>query len=87
MHSISTFRQLANIISDAVDNIEHAYERSGNSLPSLDQPFDQNHPAEVLLQDAAVLAATKDLVAAAAQPFAASASTSPMPVALPSPAT
>ncbi|KAJ7860062.1 O-methyltransferase [Mycena olivaceomarginata] len=67
MHPISTLRQLSNIISDAVDDIERTYEASGKALPSIDQPFDQNDPAEALLKDARVSSATKNIMAAAAQ--------------------
>ncbi|KAJ7863601.1 O-methyltransferase [Mycena olivaceomarginata] len=67
MHPISMLRQLSNIISDAVDDIERTYEASGKALPSIDQPFDQNDPAEALLKDARVSSATKNIMAAAAQ--------------------
>ncbi|KAJ7898807.1 hypothetical protein B0H14DRAFT_3554195 [Mycena olivaceomarginata] len=71
MNSISTLRQLSNIIADAVDDIERAYKGSGKALPSLDHPFDAKDPFEALLKDAAVSAATKNIMAATAQLSAA----------------
>ncbi|KAF7354097.1 hypothetical protein MVEN_01097100 [Mycena venus] len=67
MHPISTLRQLSNIISDAVDDIERTYGASGKALPSIDQPFNQNDSAEALLKDAVISSATKNIMAAAAQ--------------------
>ncbi|KAF7336117.1 O-methyltransferase [Mycena venus] len=67
MHSVSILRRLSNIISDAVDNIEQAYENAQLALPSLDQPFDENDPAEALRRHPAVSAATNNIMAAAAQ--------------------
>lgn len=67
MHSVSILRCLSNIISDAVDNIEQAYENAQLPLPSLDQPFDENDPAEALRRHPAVSAAANNIMAAAAQ--------------------
>ncbi|KAF7335076.1 hypothetical protein MVEN_02258100 [Mycena venus] len=68
MQSISVLRRYSNIISTAVDDIERAYASSGTALPSLDDsgPLDENDPAEVLRQNAAVSAAAKNIIAAAA---------------------
>ncbi|KAJ7354145.1 O-methyltransferase, partial [Mycena albidolilacea] len=68
MQSISALRRYSDIISTAVDDIERAYTSSGIALPSLDDsgPFDENDPAEVLRQNAAVSAAAKNIIAAAA---------------------
>ncbi|KAJ6504053.1 O-methyltransferase [Mycena vulgaris] len=67
MDTMSILRHLANIITNAVDTMEHVYERSGLPLPSLDEPFNPQEPAESLAQDPEVLAASKNLAAAAAQ--------------------
>ncbi|KAJ6583050.1 O-methyltransferase [Mycena vulgaris] len=67
MDTMSTLRRLANIITNAVDTMERVYERSGLPLPSLDEPFNPQEPAESLAQDPEVLAASKNLAAAAAQ--------------------
>ncbi|KAJ7803466.1 O-methyltransferase [Mycena olivaceomarginata] len=67
MHSISILRRLSNIISDAVDNIEQVYENAQLALPSLDQPFDENDPAEALRRHPAVSGAANNIMAAAAQ--------------------
>jgi hypothetical protein len=68
MQSISALRRYSDIISTAVDDIERAYASSGIALLSLDDsgPFDENNPAEVLRQNAAVSAAAKNIIAAAA---------------------
>ncbi|KAJ7602619.1 O-methyltransferase [Mycena polygramma] len=67
MESISTLRRLASIIMDSVTTMEDAYARTGMPLPSLDEPFNPNDPAEALRQDLDVSNAAKNLMAAAAQ--------------------
>jgi hypothetical protein len=47
--------------------MERVYAQSGMSLPSLDEPFDPQDPAEALRQDPEVSNAVKNVVAAAAQ--------------------
>ncbi|KAJ6476547.1 O-methyltransferase, partial [Mycena vitilis] len=67
MESISTLRRLASIIMDSVTTMEDAYARTGMPLPSLDEPFNPQDPAEALRQDPEVSDAVKNIVAAAAQ--------------------
>ncbi|KAJ6613840.1 hypothetical protein B0H10DRAFT_2221950 [Mycena sp. CBHHK59/15] len=67
MESIPTLRRLANIITDAVNTMERVYGKVGMPLPSLDEPFHPQDPAETLRQDTEVSAAVKNLMAAAAQ--------------------
>ncbi|KAJ7115443.1 O-methyltransferase [Mycena epipterygia] len=67
MESIPTLRLLANVITDAVNTMERVYGKAGMSLPSLDEPFNPQDPAEALRQDAEVSAAVKNIVAASAQ--------------------
>ncbi|KAF8180013.1 O-methyltransferase [Mycena galopus ATCC 62051] len=67
MESISTLRRLADIITNAVTTMENVYAESRMALPSLDEPFDPQDPAENLRQDPKVSAAVKNLVAAASQ--------------------
>ncbi|KAJ6595363.1 O-methyltransferase [Mycena sp. CBHHK59/15] len=67
MESILTLRRLANIITDAVNTMERVYGQVGMPLPSLDEPFHPQDPAETLRQDTEVSAAVKNLMAAAAQ--------------------
>ncbi|KAJ7605435.1 S-adenosyl-L-methionine-dependent methyltransferase [Mycena polygramma] len=67
MESISTLRRLASIIMDSVTTMEDVYERTGMPLPSLDEPFNPQDPAEALRQDPEVSNAVKNIVAAAAQ--------------------
>ncbi|KAJ7876529.1 O-methyltransferase [Mycena olivaceomarginata] len=67
MESISTLRLLANIINDAVSTMERVYTQTGVLLPSLDDPFNPDDPAESLRQDKEVFTAVKNIRAAAAQ--------------------
>ncbi|KAF8206805.1 O-methyltransferase [Mycena galopus ATCC 62051] len=67
MGSISTLRILANIITQAVDTMERVYTDAGMPLPSLDQPFRQDDPAESLRQNTEVSGAVNNIIAAAAQ--------------------
>ncbi|KAJ7113834.1 O-methyltransferase [Mycena epipterygia] len=67
MKPISPLRRLANMIMDAVDTIEDVYAQADTPLPSLDEPFNPEDPSEALSQDPKVSAATKNLMAAAAQ--------------------
>ncbi|KAF7349735.1 hypothetical protein MSAN_01700300 [Mycena sanguinolenta] len=64
---ISTLRRLANIINEAIDEIEGVYAAADMSLPSLEAPFDPADPAEALLQNPIVEGATLNIMAAAAQ--------------------
>ncbi|KAJ7202626.1 O-methyltransferase [Mycena pura] len=57
MENISTLRRLADIISDAASTMERVYARSEMPLPSLDEPFNPDDPAETLKQDIEVEAA------------------------------
>ncbi|KAJ7235736.1 O-methyltransferase [Mycena haematopus] len=65
--SISTLRTLANIITQAVDTMEQVYSEAGMPLPSLDQPFHRDDPAESLRRNIEVSGAVKNIIAAAAQ--------------------
>jgi hypothetical protein len=67
MESVSTLRQLATVIMDAVTTMERVYEHAGMPLPSLDDPFNRDDPAEPIRQDPDVSAAIKNIVAATAQ--------------------
>ncbi|KAJ7113840.1 O-methyltransferase [Mycena epipterygia] len=67
MQPISTLRRLASIITESVDTIEHVYAQAGMPLPSLDEPFNPEDSSEALSRDPEVSAATKNLIAAAAQ--------------------
>ncbi|KAJ7679477.1 O-methyltransferase-domain-containing protein [Mycena polygramma] len=67
MDSIPNLRRLASITMDSVTTMEDAYARTGMPLPSLDEPFNPQDPAEALRQDPEVSNAVKNLVAAAAQ--------------------
>lgn len=67
MESISTLRLLANIINDAVSTMERVYTQTGVLLPSLDDPFNPDDPAESLREDKEVFTAVKNIRAAAAQ--------------------
>ncbi|KAJ7936101.1 O-methyltransferase [Mycena leptocephala] len=64
---IPTLRRLANIINEAVDNMESVYGKAEMPLPSLDTPFNPADPAEVVLQDPVVAEAVLNIIAAAAQ--------------------
>ncbi|KAF7349748.1 hypothetical protein MSAN_01701700 [Mycena sanguinolenta] len=64
---ISTLRRLANIINEAIDEIEGVYAAADISLPSLDAPFNPANPTEALLQNPIVEGATLNIVAAASQ--------------------
>jgi hypothetical protein len=64
---ILTLRRLANIINEAIDNIESVYAQAETPLPSLDLPFDPADPAEAILQDPVVAAAALNIMAAASQ--------------------
>ncbi|KAF7349729.1 hypothetical protein MSAN_01699700 [Mycena sanguinolenta] len=64
---ISTLRRLANIINEAIDQIESVYAAADMPLPSLDAPFNPADPAEALLQSPTVEGATLNIMAAAAQ--------------------
>jgi outer membrane protein TolC len=65
--SISTLRQLANVITEAVDTMEREYARSDVDLPSLEATFNADDPAEALRQNPMVSVAIMDLMAAASQ--------------------
>ncbi|KAF7345187.1 hypothetical protein MSAN_01895200 [Mycena sanguinolenta] len=65
--NISTLRRLANIINEAIDEIEGVYAKGNIPLPSLDTPFHPADPAEALLQNPTVEGATMNIMAAAAQ--------------------
>ncbi|KAF8132733.1 hypothetical protein K438DRAFT_1998363 [Mycena galopus ATCC 62051] len=67
MGSISTLRMLANIITQAVDTMDRVYTDAGIPLPSLDQAFRQDDPAESLRQNTEVSGAINNIIAAAAQ--------------------
>ncbi|KAF8208047.1 hypothetical protein K438DRAFT_1961559 [Mycena galopus ATCC 62051] len=67
MESISTLRMLANIITQAVETMERVYTDAGMPLPSLDEPFCRDDPAESLRQNTEVSGAVKNIIAAAAQ--------------------
>ncbi|KAF8192239.1 O-methyltransferase [Mycena galopus ATCC 62051] len=67
MESISTLRMLANIITQAVDTMEQVYTNAAMPLPSLDQPFEGDSPAENLRQNSEVVGPVKNIIAAAAQ--------------------
>ncbi|KAF7335899.1 hypothetical protein MSAN_02326900 [Mycena sanguinolenta] len=64
---ISTLRRLANIIYEAIDDIEGVYATADIPLPSLDAPFNPVDPTEALLQNPTVEGATLNIIAAAAQ--------------------
>jgi hypothetical protein len=64
---IPTLRRLANIINEAVDNMESVYGKAEMPLPSLDTPFNPADPAEVVLQDPVVAEAVLNIIAAASQ--------------------
>ncbi|KAF7349733.1 hypothetical protein MSAN_01700100 [Mycena sanguinolenta] len=64
---ISTLRRLANIINEAIDEIEGVYAAADIPLPSLDAPFNPSDPAEALLHNPTVEGATLNIMAAAAQ--------------------
>ncbi|KAJ6583239.1 hypothetical protein B0H10DRAFT_2097642 [Mycena sp. CBHHK59/15] len=67
MELIPTLWCFANIITDAVNTMEHVYGQVGMPLSSLDEPFHPQDPAKTLRQDTEVSAAVKNLMAAAAQ--------------------
>ncbi|KAJ7207224.1 O-methyltransferase [Mycena pura] len=71
MASPSSLRQLSNIISQAVTQIEAEYAKASVSLPSLDEPFNPTNPAEAVGMHPAVVAASLLVNAAAAQITAA----------------
>ncbi|KAF7349631.1 hypothetical protein MSAN_01689200 [Mycena sanguinolenta] len=64
---ISTLRRLANIINEAIDDIERVYAAADTPLSSLDAPFNPADPAEALLQNPIVEGATLNIMAAASQ--------------------
>ncbi|KAF7349633.1 hypothetical protein MSAN_01689400 [Mycena sanguinolenta] len=64
---ISTLRRLANIINEAIDDIERVYAEADIPFPSLDAPFNPADPAEALLQNPTLEGATLNIIAAAAQ--------------------
>ncbi|KAJ7246897.1 O-methyltransferase [Mycena haematopus] len=64
---LSTLRRLANIINEAVDNIERVYAQAEKPLPSLDVPLNAADPAEALLQNPLVDSAALNIMAAASQ--------------------
>lgn len=68
MSSPSPLKQLSNLISASVDQIELHYKSNGNlQYPSLDAPFDPTSPSEVLSMDPAVIPAAMIIVSACAQ--------------------
>ncbi|KAK0437893.1 O-methyltransferase [Armillaria borealis] len=68
MSSPSPFKQLSNLISASVDQIESHYKSNSNlQYPSLDAPFDPTSPSEALSMDPAVIPATMVIVSACAQ--------------------
>ncbi|KAJ6626054.1 O-methyltransferase [Mycena sp. CBHHK59/15] len=67
MESIPTLRLLANIITESVNTMERVYTKAGMPLPSLDESFHRQDPAEALRQNSEISAAVKNLMAAAAQ--------------------
>jgi hypothetical protein len=64
---MTTLRRLANIINEAVDNMESVYSKAEMPLPSLDTPFNPADPAEAVLQDPVVAGAVLNIMAAASQ--------------------
>ncbi|KAF7342506.1 hypothetical protein MVEN_01840600 [Mycena venus] len=64
---IPTLRRLANIINEAVDNMESVYRRAEMPLPSLNTPFNPVDPAEAVLQDPIVAEAVLNIMAATSQ--------------------
>ncbi|SJL09154.1 uncharacterized protein ARMOST_12530 [Armillaria ostoyae] len=68
MSSPSPLKQLSNLISASVDQIESHYKSNGNfQYPSLDAPFDPTSPSEALSMDPAVIPAAMVIVSACAQ--------------------
>ncbi|KAJ6478129.1 O-methyltransferase [Mycena vitilis] len=71
MESLSSLRQLSNIIAQAVTDIEAEYAQASAPLPSLDEPFNPADAAEVVGMSPSVVAASSLVIAAAAQITAA----------------
>jgi hypothetical protein len=65
--NIGPLRKLANIISDAVDEIETRYSAAGLVSPHLDEPYNPLNPAEVLNTDKDVAHDLSLVVSAATQ--------------------
>ena len=64
---ISPLRHLANIISDAVAQIDEKYASANLEFPTLDKSFNEKDPACLLLSDPDVLPLSSVIVAAADQ--------------------
>ncbi|KAJ7479885.1 O-methyltransferase [Mycena latifolia] len=67
MSSPSALRQLSDIISQAVSQIEADYAKASVPVPSLDEPFNPANPAEAVGMDPSVVFASSLVIAAAAQ--------------------
>jgi hypothetical protein len=65
--SKSPLRVLADILSDAVDRIDSQYSAANLSFPTLDDPFDPEQPADILLGHQAVVEQAKIVVGVADQ--------------------
>ncbi|KAF9494776.1 hypothetical protein BDN71DRAFT_1507447 [Pleurotus eryngii] len=64
---VSPLRQLADIISASVAQIDAAFDESGIDYPSLDAPFNPTSPSEQLSMSPEVIQASMLAVAACAQ--------------------
>jgi hypothetical protein len=64
---MSPLRRLANIISDAVTQIDEKYASANLEFPTLDKPFNAKDPASLLLSDPDVIPLSSVIVAAADQ--------------------
>ncbi|KAJ7648737.1 O-methyltransferase [Mycena polygramma] len=67
MESLSSLRQLSNIIAQAVTDIKREYAKAPAPLPSLDEPFNPADAAEAVGMSPSVVAASSLVIAAAAQ--------------------
>lgn len=59
-------RQLADIISASVDQIDAAFKKSGQEYPSLDAPFNPTSPSEATSLSPEILGCSSLIVAACA---------------------
>ncbi len=64
---VSPLRQLADIISASVTQIDAVFDKAGVEYPSLDAPFDPTSPSEQLFMAPEVIQASVLAVAACAQ--------------------
>ncbi|KAJ8502698.1 hypothetical protein ONZ45_g11512 [Pleurotus djamor] len=64
---VSVLRQLSDLISKSVSQIDGTFEKAGLAYPSLDAPFNPTSPAEALVMSPDLLLANQLIVAACAQ--------------------